>query len=166
MRFVIDFPAIEYKDETGYVHVTGKFMCSPGSSIEIEAEFPFSFIDEASDEVIVKWRDSLFTPCTSSKHEKDYEFIEEKELPDDENAELAPLSTNDSVTKKKLFKNLQKADVPDNSRMTLKFDKNTGKFYILFYWSDGPAVIGHKAVIFDLESNVLRGDAWSWMERD
>ena len=100
------------------------------------------------------------------KLEEDYARIEKKELPDDENAELAPLSTNNSVTKKKLFEKMQKADVPDNSRMMLKFDKNTGKFYILFYWSEGPAVLGERVVDFDLESEELCGDAWNWLERD
>lgn len=75
---------------------------------------------------------------------------------------MTTLSTIKALTKKDLIDNL--VGIPDNAKCTLQF-KN-GKFYLFFYWSDGACVIGHKAVVFDVESKELVEDAWGYMEKD
>lgn len=84
----------------------------------------------------------------------------------DESEGLKPLTTFDFVSLAKLKTYVENAEIPDNARMTLKFDRKTGRFCLLFYWSDGPAVLGQRVVDFELESEELCGDAWNWLERD
>ncbi len=172
--------SIKYEKETDNIHFVGKIRRSAGSSVGIEARFPFSFIDNATDEEIAKWRDSLNTAHITPELKSDYALIEKLEFPDKgviplenctfngramsfnwDNIELGPLSTKVELSKKQLIEYLQKADIPDDAELTLQFDD--GEFYLYFYWSEGAGAFGHRAVNFDIENRelILEVDKWS-----
>lgn len=84
----------------------------------------------------------------------------------DESEDLKPLTTLKFLSREMLESRMDAGDIPKDARLTLKLDRKTGRFYLLFYWSEGPAVLGERVVDFDLESEELCGDAWNWLEKD
>lgn len=75
-----------------------------------------------------------------------------------------PLSTNVPLSKDQLIEYLHEADIPGDAECTLQFDE--GKFYLYFYWSEGPGAFGHTAVSFDVESRELVEDVCNFIESE
>ncbi len=63
------------------------------------------------------------------------------------------LTTNKLVSKKDLMEYLEKAGIPDDASLTLRFDGKV--FSLLFYWSEGPGAFGETVVKFDAETPIV-----------
>ena len=143
---------IRYEDDKDLVRFNAELKRMMYGGINLDLCCPFSMLTDMCDYEIIKWRDERMA----------YTEEEKPKEPDIEK----PLSTSGGLSKKQLIEYLQKADIDDDAQLTLKFDRDSGKYYLFFYWSEGPGAFGHRAVDFDIESKEMIEKGWSWLEKD